>query len=96
MNRKLSLKSRRELLAQTADRYGQVRGREKGQILDQFVAATGYRRKHAITVLNHPQLSKGHSVRRSRRYDERVEQALVSLWKAANQICEKRLVPTGE
>ena len=93
MSRKLSLKSRRELWAQTADPYGQVRGREKGQILDQFVAATGYSRKHAITVLNHPQVSQGHSVRRSRRYDERVEQALISLWKAANQICAKRLVP---
>jgi len=44
-------------------------------------------------VLNHPQVSQGHSVRRSRRYDERVEQALISLWKAANQICAKRLVP---
>jgi len=47
MSRKLSLKSRRELWAQTADPYGQVRGGEKSQILDQFVAATGYSRKHA-------------------------------------------------
>ena len=34
MSKKLSSKSRRELVAQTADRYGQVRGREKGQMLD--------------------------------------------------------------
>ena len=76
-----------------ADRYGQVRGREKIQILDQFVAATGYSRKHAINVLNHPPASEGHSIRRPRRYDARVEQALVSLWKVANKICAKRLVP---
>lgn len=93
MSRKLSLSSRQELLSQTADRYGQVRGREKGQILDQLMATTGYSRKHAITVLNHPTVSPGPSVRRRRRYDERVEQALVSLWKVAHQICAKRLVP---
>jgi len=93
MSKKLSLKSRQELLAQMADRYGQVRGREKIQTLDQFVAATGYSRKHAINVLNHPPAGEGHSIRRLRRYDERVEQALVSLWEVANKICAKRLVP---
>ena len=50
------------------------------------VSATSYSRKHAITVLNHPPASEGHSIRRPRRYDERVEQALVSLWKVANEI----------
>ena len=64
MSRKLSLSSRQELLSQTADHYGQVRGREKGQILDQLMATTGYSRKHAITVLNHPTVSPGPSVRR--------------------------------
>ena len=93
MNKKLSLSSRRELLVRIADRYGHARGREKVQILNQFVAATGYSRKHAITVLNHPQAAEGRSVCRGCRYDERVQQALVSLWKAANQICAKRLVP---
>ena len=42
MSKKLSLKSRQELLAQMADRYGQVRGREKIQILDQFEACLLY------------------------------------------------------
>ena len=32
MSKKLSLKSRQELLAQMTDRYGQVKGREKIQI----------------------------------------------------------------
>ena len=64
MSKKLSLKSRQELLAQMADRYGQVKGREKIQILDQLVAATGYGRKHAINVLNHPPASEGHSKQR--------------------------------
>jgi len=61
--------------------------------LDQLVAAIGYSRKHAINVLIHPPASEGHSKQRLRRYDERVEQALVSLWKVANKICAKRLVP---
>ena len=50
------------------------------------VSATSYSRKHAITVLEHPPASEGHSIRRPRRYDERVEQALVSLWKVADEI----------
>ena len=40
--------------------------------------------KHVITVLTYPRENGGLPVRRSRRYDERVEQALLSFWKAAN------------
>ena len=54
MRKKLSLELRRELLTRTAEDYASARKGIKSQIVDQLVAATGYGRKHAITLLNHP------------------------------------------
>ena len=54
MRKKLSLELRRELLTRTAEDYASARKGIKSQIVDQLVAATGYDRKHAITLLNHP------------------------------------------
>ena len=43
---------RRELVAAAAERYRQSTAVERGRIPDEFVALTGYHRKHAIGVLN--------------------------------------------
>jgi hypothetical protein len=59
----MSLISRRELIASVAVRYGQASREEQHQILTQFVAATGYHRKYAIALLNHPPSLEGISVR---------------------------------
>ena len=93
MRKKLSLELRRELLTRTAEDYASARKGIKSQIVDQLVAATGYGRKHAITLLNHPPGSVSSSRSRRARYDERVKRALVTLWTTANRICAKRLVP---
>ena len=66
-------------------------------ILDEFVAATGYVRKYAIRLLNHPTeqkltITRPHSPR-SPHYGPEVQQALHLAWTAANHICAKRLVP---
>ena len=53
----MSLKSRRELLAAVAPRYRKASATERSHILDEFVATTGYHRKYALSLLNHP-LSK--------------------------------------
>ena len=45
---------RRELLTRTAEDYASARKRIKSQIVDQLVAATGYGRKYAITLLRQP------------------------------------------
>ncbi len=67
----------------------------KQKILDEFVAATGYHRKYAISILKqdaHKQPSA--SVRhRARTYTAEVKDALVAVWRASNQLCSKRLVP---
>ena len=93
MRKKLSLELRRELLTRTAEDYASARKGIKSQIVDQLVAATGYDRKHAITLLNNPPGSVSSSRPRRARYDERVKQVLVTLWTTANRICAKRLVP---
>jgi hypothetical protein len=62
-------------------------------VLNTFVAVTGYSRKYAMQLLNHPEELKP-SIQRPRppHYSPEVQQALFLAWKAANQICAKRLI----
>lgn len=98
---KMSIQSRRELLRVTAPRYQRADRVSKRRILDEFVAATGYQRKYAIHLLhNLPSPSSAPSARpklkgnrRSTLHTPQAHQALVTIWKAANHICGKRLVP---
>ena len=93
------LQASRELQARVASRYRSARRKEKGQILTEFVAATGYGRKYAINRLNQmPDLQQSGPAQEGSRgkrpiYGEAVQQALIVVWKAANCICSKRLVP---
>jgi hypothetical protein len=70
---------------------------EKAQILDEFVAVSGYHRKHAIRLLNGQRNSSSeqnisNKIGYSRRiYDEAVKEALIITWEAADRICGKRL-----
>ena len=97
----MSLRARRELLESTAPRYRKASKAEKGGILDEFAAATGYHRKYAIALLGRdPRKPAGRRPsrgprpgRRSRRCTPEVRASLERVWKAANRICSKRLVP---
>jgi hypothetical protein len=83
--------TRRELKDAIRERYQAAsEGRERRQILAEFVRVTGYHRKHALRVLNHS-ASSAIPRRRERLYDEAVHQALTVLWEAADRICGKRL-----
>lgn len=44
--------TRRELIRVVRERYVGKSRREKSRILDEFVAVTGYHRKHALRLLN--------------------------------------------
>src|SRR5579883_1071095 len=78
----MSLQSRRELLAVVAPRYQAAQGQERTRILEEFVASTGYHRKYALHLLNHP-LPQASSPparqkrQRRRRYPLAVQQALI-------------------
>lgn len=50
---RIGMKARQELTAATAGQYQRARKKEKGAILDQFIAATGYSRCHARWLLRH-------------------------------------------
>ena len=54
MRSHLSYRAKRELFCQIAPRYREASSALKEVILDEFVAATGYARKYAIRLLNHP------------------------------------------
>ena len=88
----ISSETRRELVKAIRDRYLASSTPDKQRILDEFIALTGYHRKHAIRVLRSPTSSET-SMRppRSRLYDEAVREALVVLWEASDRICGKRL-----
>ena len=95
MGQKMSIESRRELLNRIRGRYRESNRKEKQSILDEFIVSAGYGRKYAVTLLNHGAAShEAHpKKRRPRLYDDRVVEALVGVWRAANRICSKRLVP---
>ncbi|MBX9723220.1 MAG: ISNCY family transposase [Candidatus Obscuribacterales bacterium] len=93
----MSLQARRELILRIRERYQQADKPGKTEILNGFIHATGYGRKHAITVLGGarpiPEQVKTPARNRLPKYDSEVQQVLSAVWNAANQVCSKRLVP---
>ena len=91
----ISSAARHELVRAVSERYRTtVSADEKGRILDEFVALSGYHRKHAIRVLNgFPGTTASTTRGRLRLYDEAVRQALIVFWEASDRICGKRLKP---
>lgn len=82
--------TRKELIGALRARYRAAGVADKVKILDEFVALTGYHRKHAIRVLKEEASSK-EARARNRLYDDAVRQALTVLWEAADRVCGKRL-----
>src|SRR5215471_9039072 len=94
MMRRISMAARDELVAAAADRYARGDRGERGRILDEFAAVTGYHRKHAMRLLRTGRVNRRHGPRPGRRiYDEAVREALIVLWEASDTICGKRLRP---
>jgi hypothetical protein len=93
-NLSLSYQARREVLASFLPHYRSASSAQKSLLLDTFVRMTGYARKLAIRLLNHPPADTG-PIRRPRLsvYGPEVQQALFVAWKAARYICAKRLIP---
>src|SRR6266581_4275686 len=89
----LSFQTRRELLQQMVPRYRGASAAQKRALLDEIAATTGYTRRYAMWLLNHPQEGQRSPRRRQRRYGPEVQHALFLAWHAANRICSKRLMP---
>jgi hypothetical protein len=93
---KISTQTRRELVATIQERYRSASLLDKQRILDEFVALTGYHRKHAIRVLGSGSpidAKQAVAPPRERIYGEAVGEALGMLWEAADRVCGKRLKP---
>jgi hypothetical protein len=97
MDKKISTQAKAELVRVLGQRYRESPKMAKTRILDEFIAASGYHRKHAIRLLsgktnNSDNRSNPCEVRHSRRvYGEAVKEALIVTWEAADRICGKRL-----
>jgi hypothetical protein len=94
--KKMGLETRKELVENVKVRYRKAIPSARKRILDEFVKSTGYHRKYAISLL------KKRTTRippvdgktdRKRKYNDEVRAALVLVWRAANEICTKRLIP---
>jgi hypothetical protein len=94
MARKVSTETRQDLLQAVRERYRGSLKEEKLRILDEFVAVTGYHRKHIIRLFNATPAA-GRLGRRARLpvYDEAVREAIIVLWEASDRVCGKRLKP---
>ena len=87
--------TRDELVEALSRRYGMSGREEKTRILDEFVAVTGFHRKHAMRLLRGGATTRPAAASRPGRrlYDDAVREALVVLWEASDRICGKRLKP---
>src|SRR5512132_853365 len=94
MARRISMATRNELVTALAERHARSSKAERGVILDEFVAVSGYHRKHAIRLLRSGEKPTA-AVRRvvRRRYGDAVREALIALWEASDRLCSKRLKP---
>jgi hypothetical protein len=86
--------SKRELVEAIRPRYLRASKAEKTRILDEFVASTGYHRKHAIRVLKRGVKASGKKKPgKSKLYQGEVVIALTKIWAICGQICSRRLHP---
>jgi hypothetical protein len=88
----LSMATRDEPVSAVTERYARSERAEKSRILDEFVAVSGFHRKHAMRLLrNGPQVGRSGPRPERRLYDDAVGEALIVLWEASDRICGKRL-----
>lgn len=90
----MSQRSKREMIEAIRPRYWKANKSGKAQILDEFIATTGYHRKYAIRILKHVPKPRGlKRPGRKKIYQGEVVQALEQIWEIYGRICSKRLQP---
>lgn len=107
---RLTMKEKKKAVVILAPRYQKAGKKEKGKMLDEFIALTGYCRTHASYVLNthgkRKRVSKNRIIqadvrkigRRGQKkiYTNDVKKALIKIWYIMDCICGKRLAPVLE
>lgn len=104
---RLTMKERKKATAILAPRYQKARKKDKKQMLDEFVAMTGYRRSYASHMLSihgkQWKICKNYVIKadvrkkafrkKTKYYDEEVKKPLIKIWYIMDCICGKRLAP---
>ncbi len=103
----LTMKERKAITRELSERYKEATKKEKGVILNQFTALTGYNRAYAsyllITHGKTMKVAKGRVIKadvkikakrqRKRYYDDSVKRVLTKIWMIYSYPCGKRLKP---
>jgi hypothetical protein len=99
---RISMGARREVVSAVTGRYRSAKRAEKGRILDELCATTGWHRKHAVCALRQREVVGPGEIeaprKRRRRYGATIKDALTALWEAPDRVCGKRLkvmIPTS-
>lgn len=88
----ISKQARRELIAAVRERYAVSSKPEKGAILNEVTAVSGFHRKHAIRLMTTRKPTETSAIGPGLRvYDAAVLHALTILWEASDRVCGKRL-----
>lgn len=89
--------TKKELIKATKSRYLKSSKIEKGKILNEFCANTGYHRKYAITILqagcDNNRIQHGGRKKRKKKYSARAIALVTKLWKLLEYPCGVRLQP---
>jgi hypothetical protein len=56
------MRARREVVSAVVERYKSAKWPEKGRILDELCATTGWHRKHAVRALRHESVTPNEKV----------------------------------
>lgn len=90
----MSKMSKREYLIELKKKYWNASKKQKSQLLDDFSDFANYHRKYALSLLNKPIPKKWKRYKqRERIYNQAVIDALLILWRAADEICAERFQP---
>jgi len=88
---------KKELLKTTKKRYIKVSKLERGKILDEFCANTGYHRKYASTILqagyDHNKVERTGRKARAKKYTANTMSVVIKVWDLLEYPCGQRLKP---
>jgi hypothetical protein len=85
---RIGMATRDELVGALTVRCTASNRRERGRILDEFVAVSGLYQKHAMSLLRAGQTNQQSGQRRAQRlYSEAVHEALIVQWEASDHGC---------
>jgi hypothetical protein len=86
--------SKREYLIELKQKYHHANRKQKTQLLDDFCEFTKYHRKSALRLIHERLPSKWkRPAIKEKYYDQEVCNALLILWRAADEICGERFQP---